>query len=76
MWWEIFWTPLQYDLKNIQVIIHACIRLHNFCVKRNMPIYTTSYEPPSSARVDEAGGLIDDIWRIPKAPKQRVRGSN
>ena len=41
-----------------------------------MPIYATSYEPPSTARVDEAGRLIDDIWCIPKAPKQRVRGSS
>ena len=41
-----------------------------------MLIHSSSYEPPSTARIDEAGRLIDDIWRIPKAPKQRVRGSS
>lgn len=28
--WGVFWKPLEFDLKHIINIIHACFRLHNF----------------------------------------------
>ncbi len=66
MRWGIFWNPLKYDLDSILVIVHACVRLHNFCCKSNLPIIQTAHAQPSHVAVDENGRLLDDIWRIPK----------
>ena len=66
MRWGIFWNPLKYDLDFILVIVHACVRLHNFCCKRNLPIIQTAHTQPSNVSVDENGRLLDEICRIPK----------
>ncbi len=39
------------------------MRLHNFCVKRRLPILATRFNPPSEAAVDIDGRLIDEAWR-------------
>lgn len=72
--WGIFWRPLQFSLKNAFAIIHACIRLHNFCVQRRLPaVVARNVQIPSIAMVDQDGVLIDDIWRAGAEPSVEWR---
>jgi AcrR family transcriptional regulator len=42
----ILWKPLRFDLHFAVQIIHACCRLHNFCLNRNLPVLNEKYAPP------------------------------
>jgi hypothetical protein len=75
MRWGIFWCPLKHDLENALVIVHACVRLHNFAVQRKLPYQQRKYVPPPHVRLDSEGRLIDDVWRNPK-PIAPVRCSS
>lgn len=75
--WGIFWTELKYDLHHIVAIIHACVRLHNFCVNRTLPIMTSHHKPPAGAAVDGDGVLQDKTWRAAGADDTEwTRGGN
>lgn len=43
--WGIFWQPLKYGVLDDIKIVHACSRLHNFCINRSVPIITTHHNP-------------------------------
>lgn len=61
--WGIFWGALCYDLEMVYIIIHACVRLHNFCVRRNLPILQKSTQRHSDAPLlDTDGRLEDERW--------------
>lgn len=61
--WGIFWKDLKYDLEFVMEIVHACCRLHNFCIDSKLPIITENYNVTYNARLDESGRLVDDEWR-------------
>ena len=68
--WGIFWTPLKFGLPFCVELIHACIRLHNFCINRSIPIISSTYHPPAIAAVNEDGGLIDPAWHAGAEPNE------
>ena len=61
--WGIFWVDLKYDIDTIFEIIHACCRLHNFCIDHSVPVLSNTYIPPEHARLDDNGVLLDPVWR-------------
>lgn len=61
----IFWHALQFDLDFIMEIVHACCRLHNFCIRRRLPIVNDKYAPTDLTAVNENGGLINTQWTSP-----------
>ena len=54
----IFWRPLRYNLKVIMKIIEAACRLHNFCLKRRIPLIKRLH------LVNENEVLINRNWRV------------
>lgn len=49
--WGIFWSCLRYNLHHCVGIIHACCRLHNFLIERNIPVRHVERRPaPSTCR--------------------------
>jgi len=54
----IFWKPLRFSLKIIMKIIEAACRLHNFCLRRRIPLIRRSF------LVDENECLINRDWRV------------
>lgn len=61
--WGIFWHDLEFNLSHIVEIVHACLRLHNFCTRRNLPIIDTHYDIPEEFRRNDAGILINNEFR-------------
>lgn len=59
--WGIFWKNLRYKTRQIIAIVHACCRLHNFCIDRNLPILDATYEPSQApwAALTPDGTLAD-----------------
>eukprot|EP00918_Siedleckia_nematoides_P007840 GHVU01017073.1.p1 GENE.GHVU01017073.1~~GHVU01017073.1.p1 ORF type:complete len:405 (+),score=31.62 GHVU01017073.1:240-1454(+) len=54
--WSICAKPLSHSLENISRIIHACVRLHNYCINERVAAGTfdlNAYE----VEVEEAAGL-------------------
>ena len=49
-------------LATIVKIVHACCRLHNFAIKRSIPL--SSNPVHITANVDNDGVLINNFWRI------------
>lgn len=73
--WGIFWHGIEYDLPFVIDILHACIRLHNFCTDQSLPILESAHRvPPSHVAVDEDGILMDEIWRANAEPSEEMRG--
>lgn len=66
--WGIFWQPLKFNLSNCVRIVHACCRLHNFCINRNLPVLSTHHKPTDLANVDSSGRLADNTWRLNTSP--------
>ena len=66
--WGIFWQPLKFSLSNCIKIVHACCRLHNFCINRNLPVLSTHRKPSDLANVDVTGRLSDNTWRLNTPP--------
>ena len=60
--WGIFWSPLGYDLEVVVQIIEACCRLHNMCIRENVPVVVTNVN--QLVAVDENGALLNDEWRM------------
>jgi hypothetical protein len=62
--WGIFWKDLQFSTIHMVAIIHACCRLHNFCVDIQAPIVENGNRPCGlAATLDRQGTLIDAEWR-------------
>ncbi|CAN0265310.1 unnamed protein product, partial [Discosporangium mesarthrocarpum] len=40
MTWGILWKPLRLSIRDTRIIVHACMRLHNFNRKRRMQVET------------------------------------
>lgn len=59
--WGIFWKDLRFDTASVIAIVHACCRLHNFCVTRNLPILQSVHRS-SVSEVDVDGVLADPEW--------------
>ena len=66
--WGIFWKPLKFSLPNCIKIVHACCRLHNFCINRNMSVISAHHKPADVALTDSSGRLTDNTWRLNTAP--------
>ena len=49
-------------------IVHACCRLHNFCINRNLPVISSHHVPLDVAAVNIGGTLIDNTWRTNISP--------
>lgn len=64
----IFWQALKYDLNKSMEIVHACCRLHNFCINRNLPVISSHHVPLDVAAVNVGGTLIDNTWRTNVTP--------
>lgn len=58
--WGIFWRKLKFDIPFILEIIHACCRLHNYCLKQNIPILNEGKDAPV---LTPEGTLADSRWR-------------
>jgi hypothetical protein len=68
--WGIFWTDLQFSIENVIAIVHACVRLHNFCTDRALDVEQSVKRPPTDrAQVGKDGRLLDDTWRMVEAEK-------
>ena len=64
--WGILWKAMEYDLEFQFEIVHACCRLHNFCISRRLlPIQIVS--PPSIIATNENGSLSDSSWHLPNS---------
>lgn len=64
--WGILWCDLKHDVGFIMKIVHACCRLHNFCINQSVPVINTGSAArpmPPRAAVDDNGRLVDDQWR-------------
>lgn len=72
--WGIFWKKLKFDIPFCCEIIHACVRLHNFCIRRGMPIINQQHIPARAA-VDANGALTHEDWRTVD-PEGRVPAEN
>lgn len=66
----IFWQALKYDLNKSIEIVHACCRLHNFCINRNLPVISSHHVPLDVATVDVQGTLVDPHWREDLTPSE------
>lgn len=60
--WGIFWKALQFDVAFCIQIIHACIRLHNFCINARLGIVADKYKQPPHVMVNEDGVLVEGVW--------------
>lgn len=60
--WGIFWHALDFDVEFCIQIIHACVRLHNFCMNAGLDILPDKYKQPSHVSVDRNGVLEDGEW--------------
>ena len=67
----IFWQALKFDLNKSIEIVHACCRLHNFCINRNLPVISTHHVPPNVAAVDVNGTLVDPYWQEDLTPSEQ-----
>jgi DDE superfamily endonuclease len=74
--WGIFWQPLKYTLPHCVKIVHACCRLHNFCISRNLPIIATHLIPNNVSNIDVSGRLVDNVWRVNTAPTDNWGSEN
>lgn len=75
--WGIFWTDLRFSISNVVAIVHACVRLHNFCINRNLPVIACAHRtPPAHAEVDSDGILLNEEWRVTGSQEERIRGGN
>jgi hypothetical protein len=54
---------MEYDLEFQLEIVHACCRLHNFCISRRL-LPTQIESPPSITALNESGSLSDTSWRL------------
>ena len=68
--WGIFWQPLKFNLHNSIEIVHACCRLHNFCINLNLPILSSHHTTEPVAFTDASGRLADDTWRANTQPTE------
>lgn len=59
----ILWQALKYSLSKNMEIVHACCRLHNFCLSRNLPVLSSRHVPAVVSNVDVNGRLTDESWR-------------
>jgi DDE superfamily endonuclease len=59
----IFWQALKYDLNKSIELVHACCRLHNFCINNNLPVISSRHVPLEVAVVEANGTLVDPHWR-------------
>lgn len=63
-----FWKAFRFDLTEDMNIIHACCRLHNFCINRRMPVISTHFAPCDVSEVDVSGCLVHAMWRTNVSP--------
>ena len=64
--WGILWKAMEYGLDFQFQIVHACCRLHNFCIKRRLlPLPIVA--PPPIIALNANGSLTDSSWRLPVA---------
>jgi hypothetical protein len=59
----ILWSPIKYEINFTAEIVHACCRLHNFCITNRLPIIPNVYIPPSTAAL-ETNGTLGSHWAI------------
>jgi hypothetical protein len=73
--WGILWKPLEYPLEQTVAIVQACCRLHNFAVRRNIPIINNI---PENVAINQIGVLQSNQWRdvIPFENALRIRTGN
>ena len=61
--WGILWKAMEYEFDYQFQIVHACCRLHNFCIQRRLSAVQI-VGPPSIIALDENGSLTDSSWRL------------
>ena len=72
--WGIFWSDLRCDIPHVLAIVHACVRLHNFCINRRLPVIATHIASPPHAELNE-DGILNDEWRnVDNVDELRGRG--
>ena len=62
--WGILWKAMEYDLDFQFEIVHACCRLHNFCISRRLLAFNIISAPPLIA-INPNGSLSDPAWHLP-----------
>jgi hypothetical protein len=65
--WGILWKPLSFKMKHCLNIVHACCRLHNFCVRRNLQTLDSEHHSTALAALDDQGVLVHPDWRLREA---------
>jgi hypothetical protein len=71
----ILWSPIKYELGFIAEIIHACCRLHNYCITHRLPVLTDAYTPPAHTALDGEGSLGPNWGVHPSERSSMLRGS-
>lgn len=60
--WGIFGKELRFSTKSVIRIVHACSRLHNYCIDQNLSM-PTPIEGNSHMQLNSQGTLMDPAWR-------------
>ena len=66
--WGILWKSMEYNLDFQFEIIHACCRLHNFCIQRRLPTFQINGICYPIIDIDSNGVLTDPSWRKDTTP--------
>ncbi len=61
--WGILWRDFEFKLQHVVEIVHASLRLHNFCTRRNLPILQSRYDVPAEFALDERGLIVANKFR-------------
>ena len=74
--WGILWKSMEYNLDFQFEIVHACCRLHNFCIQRRLPTFQiTNGIGNGIIAVDAEGVLTDPSWRRDAVPDPSLASS-
>jgi hypothetical protein len=61
--WGILWKSTEYNLAFRFEIVHACCRLHNFCIQRRIPTFQINGITDPIIATNAEGVLTDPKWR-------------
>jgi hypothetical protein len=57
--WGIFWRELKCEIKNGPLVIMVCMKLHNMCVEKNLPVPSRRHEDNMQPVLFE---VLDNIY--------------
>ena len=73
MRWGVFWSTLRVPLKNLHLIIRACMKIHNNCLRTSEPILRNFNALSGRARTGDMTMHLQDIWDTDETTHRRRR---